>query len=140
MLIKVIYQNEKFDMVKPSILDELLATGKLKNFFRSGGWVTIGIDPVRGRGGSYKGPERRKISTMKQPTSEEQLLMTVGDDCEYMTLMDGSNWHINPDDILTVCAWIPATEIRIQFVDDRSMFPYALTNIRTRESVRAMKI
>ena len=140
MLIKVMYQNEKYDMVKPSILEALLPSGKLKKFFRSGGWATMGIDPIRGKGGSYEGLERRKISTIKQPASEEQSLMAVGDECEYLTLIDGSIWHINPDDMPTACTWIPPTEIRIKFVDNGSMFPYELTNIGTRVSVRAMKI
>jgi hypothetical protein len=72
MLIRVMYQNEKFDMVKPSILEGFLSSGKLKKFFRSGGWAIMGIDPIRGRGGSHEGPERRKISTMKQPAPEER--------------------------------------------------------------------
>ena len=61
MLVRVMYQNDKFDMVKPFILDELISSGKLKKFFRSEGWVVIGINPVRRTGGSYKGPERRKF-------------------------------------------------------------------------------
>jgi hypothetical protein len=64
MLIRILYQNGKFDMVKPSILDELIASGKLKNFFRSEGWVTIGIDSTRGMDGIYEGPERRKTLNM----------------------------------------------------------------------------
>jgi hypothetical protein len=71
MLIRVMYQDEKFDMVKPSVLDDLIASGKLKQFFRSGGWTLIGIAQLRGRGGSYEGPERRNISAMKQPPSKE---------------------------------------------------------------------
>ena len=35
-------------------------------FFRSSGWVTIGVDPVRGNGGGYyKGPERRKNALLE---------------------------------------------------------------------------
>jgi hypothetical protein len=63
VLIKVMYQNGRYDMVKPSILEELLSLGKLKKFSRSGGLATIGIDPIRGLAGTYEGPERRKIST-----------------------------------------------------------------------------
>jgi hypothetical protein len=140
VLIKVIYQNDKFDMVKPSIFEELLPSGKLKKFFRSGSWATMGIDPIRGMGGSYEGPERRKISTMKPPATEERLLLAVADECEYLTLIDGSVWHINPDDMPAACTWIPPAEIRIKFVYNGSMFPYELTNIRTSVSVRAMKI
>lgn len=60
MLVRVMYQNAKFDMVKTFVLDELISSGKLKKFHRSQEWVTVGVDPVRGMGGSYKGPERRK--------------------------------------------------------------------------------
>jgi len=140
MLIRVMYQDDKFDMVKPLILDGLIASGRLKKFFRLEGWATIGIDPIRGRGSRYEGPERRNISTMKQSGPEEQSLMTIDDKCEYLTLADGSNWHINPDDMLTVYSWISSTRIRIAFIDNGAAFPYELTNIRTNVSVKAMKI
>ena len=65
MLIKVVYQNNESDMVKPFLLDDLVASGKVKKFFRSDGWVTIGVDPVRGNGGYHKGPERRKNSLLE---------------------------------------------------------------------------
>ncbi len=60
MLIKVIYQNDKHDMVKPVMLDILLFANKIKKFLRSGGWVTVGVDKIRGIGGYYEGSERRK--------------------------------------------------------------------------------
>ena len=59
MLIKVIYQNDKHDMVKPLMLDILLFANKIKKFLRSEGWITVGIDKIRGTGGYYEGPERR---------------------------------------------------------------------------------
>jgi hypothetical protein len=62
MLIRVMYFSDKYDMVKPFLLDELIASKRVKKFRRSDGWATIGIDPVRGRGGSYRGNERRKPS------------------------------------------------------------------------------
>jgi hypothetical protein len=62
MLIKVMYKDGKYGMVKPFVLDKLIASGKIIKFFRSEGWVTIGVDRIRGarNGGCYKGPERRK--------------------------------------------------------------------------------
>src|SRR5208337_566228 len=57
MPVKVIYENE----IEPSLLDELIALNKVRKFLRSDGWATVGIDPIRGYGGSYKGSERRKI-------------------------------------------------------------------------------
>jgi len=62
MLVKVMYQNNEYCMVKPFLLDELIASGKITKFLRSEGWVTIGVDPIRGPVGCYNGPERRKNS------------------------------------------------------------------------------
>lgn len=59
MFIRVIYPNNKYDMVKDFILDKLIISGKITKFYRSSGWVTIGQDPIRGMGGNYRGPERR---------------------------------------------------------------------------------
>jgi hypothetical protein len=56
------YFSDKYDMVKPFLLDELIASKRVKRFRRSDGWAIIGIDAVRGKGGSYRGPERRKTS------------------------------------------------------------------------------
>ena len=47
MLIQVQYSNQQFDFVKPSLLDDLIDEEKVSKFRRSGGWVTIGVDPVR---------------------------------------------------------------------------------------------
>ena len=60
MLIRVMYFNDKYDMVNPNLLDQLIASKKIKKFLRSEGWTTIGLVPIRGTGGSYRGPERRK--------------------------------------------------------------------------------
>jgi hypothetical protein len=66
MLLKVIYQNDKYDMVRPSLLNELIASKKIKKFYRSGGWVDIGRDPIRrsAAAGSYGGLERRKQASL----------------------------------------------------------------------------
>jgi hypothetical protein len=60
MLIRVRYRDQKYDMVKPWILDHLLTTRKLRSFERSSGWVLIGEDSIRGDGGNYRGTERRQ--------------------------------------------------------------------------------
>ena len=60
MMIRVMYNDGRYDLVKESMLDLLLATRKLTGFLRSSGWAIIGRDPVRGAAAeSYKGPERR---------------------------------------------------------------------------------
>ncbi len=61
MLIRVMYNNGTFDMVKPGLLDSLLSNQKISSFKRSTGWVVVGRDPIRSssRAGRYHGPERR---------------------------------------------------------------------------------
>lgn len=60
MLIRVIYIDGKFDMVKPQMLDNLLVEHKVTGFMRSNGWAFVGKDSIR-RGSSegYWGEERR---------------------------------------------------------------------------------
>jgi hypothetical protein len=62
MLIKVMYKNNEYGMVKPFLLDELIASGKIAKFLRSEGWVTIGFDRIRVSDYNYNGQERRKNS------------------------------------------------------------------------------
>jgi hypothetical protein len=60
MMIRVMYSDGRFDLIKPSALDHLLAQNCLASFQRSSGWVVVGRDPLRGAGGNaYRGPERR---------------------------------------------------------------------------------
>lgn len=60
MLIRVKYVDNRFDMVRPEILDHLLETGKVREFQRRNGWVVPGIGNLRHRNfNSYSGTERR---------------------------------------------------------------------------------
>jgi len=59
MLIKVIYENEKFDMVKPSLLNQLILSKKIKKFYRSGQWADIETDQIRRLVAPFVGSERR---------------------------------------------------------------------------------
>jgi hypothetical protein len=60
MIIRVVYQDGRFDYIKNSIFDQLLSLKKIGKFYRySEGWVAPGVDPFRGVGGNYDGPERR---------------------------------------------------------------------------------
>jgi hypothetical protein len=59
MLIKVMYKNNEYSMVKPFLLDEMIASGKITKFLRSEGWVIIGVGRTRVSDYRYKGPERR---------------------------------------------------------------------------------
>ena len=60
MMIRVMYNDGRYDLVKQPMLDMLLATCKLTGFMRSNGWAIVGRDPIRGAGiPPYSGPERR---------------------------------------------------------------------------------
>ncbi len=60
MMIRVMYSDGRFDLIKPNLLDQLLGQNCLASFKRSEGWAVIGRDPLRGAGGSsYRGPDRR---------------------------------------------------------------------------------
>jgi hypothetical protein len=59
MLIPVIFSDSSPGQTKPEVLDELIHNRKIISFRRSDRWVRVGIDPVRGEGGRYEGPERR---------------------------------------------------------------------------------
>ncbi len=64
MVIRVIYQNQRYDFVKSSRLDEFIETGAVASFLRSSGWVRVGMDPIRATttdsSFTYKGKERRQ--------------------------------------------------------------------------------
>ena len=61
MLIRVLYYDNKYDMVKPWVLDKLIELNYIQAFYRKTGWTYIGRDKTRGRGGgNYNGPERRR--------------------------------------------------------------------------------
>jgi hypothetical protein len=60
MNIQVIYFDNTPGLVKAERLDELIRNRGIIAFRRSGGWVRVGRDPIRGNGGRYLGPDRRK--------------------------------------------------------------------------------
>jgi hypothetical protein len=59
VLIRVIYQDDTYDMVKPLLLDMLISENKIKKFRRSEMWATVGVDRMRGIGGYHDGYEKR---------------------------------------------------------------------------------
>ena len=63
MLIRVIYNQGRFDMIKPQLLDHLLLENTLQSFKRSDGWVFVDKDPIRNdsQTQNYHGPERRRL-------------------------------------------------------------------------------
>ena len=60
MLIRVMYDDGKFDMVKSQMLDTLLETNRVTSFKRDEGWAVVGRDTLRSsRSQGRKGLERR---------------------------------------------------------------------------------
>lgn len=61
MLIRVMFDDGRFDMVKPFLLDGLLEEQKLTSFMRSDGWTVVGRDFIRNGNKSqrHQGVERR---------------------------------------------------------------------------------
>lgn len=60
MLVRVVYKNGKYDMVKPGLLNGLIYENKIERFQRSRQWAVIGRDNIRiSKDRLYAGPERR---------------------------------------------------------------------------------
>lgn len=61
MMIRVMYNDWRQDLVKPAILDQLIGDKKIRMFKRASGWVNVKYDRLRGMGmvQEYRGPERR---------------------------------------------------------------------------------
>jgi hypothetical protein len=67
MRIKVQYQNETTGEIEAYQLDDLILSNKIKKFFRSGEWVVIGKDPIRGAREDYpEFTEARNIRKKQQ--------------------------------------------------------------------------
>ena len=60
MMIRVMYSDGRFDIVKPKLLEDLIEQEVVTSFKRSTGWVVVGRDPIRNSGiTDYGGAERR---------------------------------------------------------------------------------
>jgi hypothetical protein len=63
-LIRVVYRAKEyfFDYVPSDLLESLITQDQITHFYRLSEerWVSIRLDPVRGSGGGYQGPERRR--------------------------------------------------------------------------------
>jgi hypothetical protein len=60
--ITIKYKNNTEDIVPPFMLDGLISSEKIKQFYRPSEekWVTLGVDQVRKSKGTHTGPERRR--------------------------------------------------------------------------------
>ncbi len=60
MMIRVMYSDGRFDIVKPNLLDDLIERDVITSFKRSTGWAVVGRDPIRSSDrAEYGGAERR---------------------------------------------------------------------------------
>ena len=62
--IHVIARDGTYQHLTPPVLDVLLEKNNVMQFKRSSGWVTVGIDPIRGQDGReasrlLNGPDRQ---------------------------------------------------------------------------------
>lgn len=60
-MINVKYSGADYGVVRHWELDRLIQLRKIVAFERCDGWVQIGRAPIRGKGGTYDGAERRKL-------------------------------------------------------------------------------
>ena len=65
MLISVLFENNTVGVIKRARIEEFIISGKITKFFRSSGWVTIGVDPIRKANHSHL-EERRETATFSQ--------------------------------------------------------------------------
>ena len=77
-LIRVIYRAAgcDFDYVTREVLDTLIVRDGITHFYRPSErrWVNIRLDPVRGSGGRYQGPERRGMDKKPKPAKKKGFL------------------------------------------------------------------
>ena len=61
-MIHVKYQDNSYDYVDDTMLDYLIASNSIKEFYRPSDaeWVNVNEAPIRGAGLPYIGPERRR--------------------------------------------------------------------------------
>jgi hypothetical protein len=60
--IAIKYKSNTEDIVPPSMLDELITSDQIKQFYRPSEerWVTLGVDKIRKARRKHNGPERRR--------------------------------------------------------------------------------
>jgi hypothetical protein len=60
--IAIKYKSDTEDIVSSFMLDELITSGRIKQFYRPSEekWVTPGVDRIRKAGDAQRSPERRR--------------------------------------------------------------------------------
>jgi hypothetical protein len=58
------YLDNSYDYIVGMALDKFIHVNKIKQFYRYSEekWITVGIDPIRGRGRVYSGAEKRSMN------------------------------------------------------------------------------
>lgn len=98
-LIRVVYKAEEydFDYVAGCHLDTLIAQDEISHFYRpsEGKWINIKLDPIRGGGGGYQGPERRGKDKKPKPAKEKGFLNAGVNSSDWLEglwrLVEGNN-------------------------------------------------
>jgi hypothetical protein len=69
MLLQIVFEDDRFDYIKDTRLNDLIESRKIKKFRRSTGWVTVGVDPIRSsiNQSSFDGIERRATNAGLSP-------------------------------------------------------------------------
>ncbi len=65
MNMRVVYMDNKEGIIDSVLLDQMISANKIRMFMRSDGWAMVGINPVRGAGGTYEGLDRRAAYTLR---------------------------------------------------------------------------
>jgi hypothetical protein len=66
--VEVTYQNDTHAFVDDYLLEDLIRSKQIKQFFRPSErrWITIGIDPIRVGKSFYRGKERRRAGHFQE--------------------------------------------------------------------------
>lgn len=62
--LSVKYTNNVEDIVSALLLNQMIASGSIKQFYRPSEqrWIVLGVDKIRGMGGIYEGEDRRRFN------------------------------------------------------------------------------
>ncbi len=67
--LRVVYRNQEhpFDYVSSGVLDALIMREEISHFYRPSEkkWINVKLDFIRGTGGKYTGPDRRRVAAPK---------------------------------------------------------------------------
>jgi tetratricopeptide (TPR) repeat protein len=76
ILVQVRYRNNREGLVDDVTLNELILSGKIKQFYRpsESRWVDVDHDSVRVKSNGYKGPERREANRTAKKEEPSSLI------------------------------------------------------------------